>query len=120
MNLALRIATKKETILGSIKVSLIVGLVLNVINQGQKIIELDFAHIDLARFLLTYLVPYLVSTYSTTNARMKFKMGDKSPIDVSAICDHCKETHVDINEGEIIPVCQMCMQDTTWKVELRH
>jgi len=46
----------------SLVVALIVGTVLNLINQGDAM--LSGIPIDLAKLLLTYLVPYFVSTYA--------------------------------------------------------
>lgn len=50
----------------SVKVSLVVGTLLNVINQPEFIfVEAD---INLGKALLTYLVPFCVSTYGAYTA----------------------------------------------------
>ena len=52
----------------SLWVALIVGTVLNLINQG------DMLHtgqrLDFAKLVLTYLVPYIVSTYGAVSFRL--------------------------------------------------
>lgn len=50
----------------SLIVALIVGTILNLINQGDKI--MDASGIDLLKCVLTYLVPYCVATYGAVSA----------------------------------------------------
>jgi hypothetical protein len=49
-------------------VALIVGTILNLINQGDAVFT--GAAIDLTKLLLTYLVPYCVSTYGAVSYRL--------------------------------------------------
>ena len=62
---SLRIACKKEIVITSLKVALVVGILLNLINQWEAIITLDVNKINWAKLLLTFCVPYLVSTYAS-------------------------------------------------------
>jgi hypothetical protein len=50
----------------SLIVALIVGTILNLINQGDGL--LGRAPIDWTRLILTYMVPYAVSTYGAVSA----------------------------------------------------
>ena len=52
----------------SLVVALIVGTVLNLINQGDAM--LSGVPIDLTKLLLTYVVPYCVSTYGAVSYRL--------------------------------------------------
>jgi hypothetical protein len=52
----------------SLWVALVVGTVLNLINQGDTL--LAGRRIDVAKLALTYLVPYIVSTYGAVSFRM--------------------------------------------------
>jgi hypothetical protein len=52
----------------SLFVALIVGTILNLINQGDAM--LAGMPLDLAKLLLTYLVPYCVSTYGAVSYRL--------------------------------------------------
>lgn len=51
----------------SFVVALTVGTILNLINQGD--VMLAGLPLDFAKLLLTYLVPYLVSTYGAVSYR---------------------------------------------------
>ena len=49
-------------------VALIVGTILNLINQGDALVA--GMPLDLTKLLLTYLVPYCVSTYGAVSYRL--------------------------------------------------
>ncbi|MCC7412177.1 MAG: nitrate/nitrite transporter NrtS [Gammaproteobacteria bacterium] len=49
-------------------VSLIVGTVLVIINHGHALIDGDVTTVRCAQMLLTYAVPYAVSTYAAVGA----------------------------------------------------
>jgi hypothetical protein len=51
----------------SLSVAIVVGSVLNLINQGDVL--LGIASVDWLKLLLTYLVPYCVSTYGAVSYR---------------------------------------------------
>lgn len=50
--------------LDSVKISLVVGTILSLINQYDVIFSGDFAERDVFRILLNYLVPFCVATIS--------------------------------------------------------
>ncbi|HVC52593.1 MAG TPA: nitrate/nitrite transporter NrtS [Stellaceae bacterium] len=52
----------------SLGVALIVGTILNLINQGDALVT--GRSLDFAKLLLTYLVPYCVSTYGAVSYRL--------------------------------------------------
>lgn len=52
----------------SLLVALIVGTILNLINQGDALVS--GMPIDMVKLLLTYLVPYCVSTYGAVSYRL--------------------------------------------------
>lgn len=57
-------AIKRETVRicqRALVVALIVGTVLNLINQGREILTAQ--HVDFVKILLTYLVPFFVSCH---------------------------------------------------------
>ncbi|MDI1309314.1 MAG: nitrate/nitrite transporter NrtS [Methylotenera sp.] len=64
MTLLFKTALKPHILKNSIKVSLIVGTILNLINQGEHF--LSDGSISYAHLIMNYLVPYLVSTYSAS------------------------------------------------------
>ncbi len=52
----------------SLKVALIVGTVLALINHGDRLLALDLDREAVLKILLTYLVPYCVSTWASVQA----------------------------------------------------
>ncbi len=100
----------------AIKVALIVGTALNFINQGEALIVLNFADINLVKFLLTYLVPYSVTTYTATAMKVEFHIGTKAIVDADLKCSVCKE-EVHVKQNQIIPECHTCGINTHWKLK---
>jgi len=64
----LSIVLSRPVMRNALKVALIVGTVLVLINQGDKIFSLSLSYANILQFALTYLVPYCVSTYSAVKA----------------------------------------------------
>jgi hypothetical protein len=54
----------------SLWVALIVGTILNLINQGDALVA--GRHLDIAKLVLTFIVPYFVSTYGAVSFRLQF------------------------------------------------
>lgn len=59
-------AFEREAVLRSLKVALIVGTALNLINQGDAMMNSE--PINIFKCLLTYAVPYCVATYGAVAA----------------------------------------------------
>jgi hypothetical protein len=62
------LAFKSHIVMPALKIALIVGTLLAIINHSSAILQMDM---DVTRFLqivLTYCVPYCVSTYSAVKA----------------------------------------------------
>ncbi|OXX43137.1 MULTISPECIES: nitrate/nitrite transporter NrtS [unclassified Vibrio] len=62
------VALRWSIIKTALKVSLVVGTLLNLINQGQALF--DGAVIAWGQVLLNYLVPYCVSSYSAAKTQL--------------------------------------------------
>ena len=60
----------------SLLVALVVGTILNLINQGDTL--LSGQHLDFAKLALTYVVPYIVSTYGAVSFRLHAARGHPS------------------------------------------
>ncbi len=67
----LSIACARSTMLRSLKFSVVVGAILIAINHGDAILAGDVDGRRLLKMLLTVLVPYLVSTFSSVGARLE-------------------------------------------------
>ena len=62
------LAFSNQVVSRAIRVALIVGTILALINHGGKILSLSLSYLDILKVLLTYLVPYGVSTWSAVRA----------------------------------------------------
>ena len=70
----LRIVYSRHTVKIALRVALVVGTVLNVINQGEEILAGN--NISLFHLLLNYLVPYCVASYSAAKNEISRKKDD--------------------------------------------
>jgi len=61
----------------SFVVALIVGTILNLINQGDAL--LSGAHLDLTKIVLTFAVPYCVATYGAVSYRLRLTQSVSTP-----------------------------------------
>ncbi|MCI2284407.1 nitrate/nitrite transporter NrtS [Colwellia sp. MSW7] len=64
------LAIEKNTLKRSLKVAMIVGTLLMLINHGDIIFSGEIQLHHILKILLTYLVPYLVSTYSSVESKL--------------------------------------------------
>lgn len=62
------LAFSKAVVLRALKVALLVGTMLALINHSEKLITMSLSSQDLLKIVLTYLVPYGVSTWSAVAA----------------------------------------------------
>jgi Zn finger protein HypA/HybF involved in hydrogenase expression len=106
------IACNKAIFIKSLKIALIVGTILNLINQGDKLLTLD---IDIFKSILTYIVPFIVSTYTAISLKLSFNIGDMGLVDAKVMCKNCKNT-MQIEKNHFIPVCENCNEKTKWKI----
>lgn len=110
------IALSNDVVIKAVKVALVVGSILNIINQGEKILVLDLFSIDYYKFLLTYFVPYSVTTYTAVTMKLSFHLGTKAVIETDLGCKKCKNV-VHVQKNEIIPECSNCGVTTHWTLK---
>jgi len=72
-----RFIFKKPTVKDAFIVSMVVGSILNIVNQGDILIKLEFEKLSILKLILTFAVPYLVSTYSSVRTRLSLKLEKK-------------------------------------------
>lgn len=113
--LAFQIATSKPTIITAVKVGLLVGLMLNLINQGEAVFSGQLEKLDIFKLVLTFAVPYLVSTYSVTRAKLDFAVGDTAAASTRVQCHNCGNSRQQLKKGQRIPVCKNCIEKTDWQ-----
>lgn len=63
----LSIAARRDIVISSFKVCAVVGTILVMINYSDRILAGDLTDIDYFKMLLTYCVPYCVSTYASVS-----------------------------------------------------
>jgi hypothetical protein len=61
---------RRETVIRALKVAGVVGPILTVINQYDVLLRLELSPRLFAKMLLTFLVPYSVSSFSSARAYM--------------------------------------------------
>ena len=64
----LSLALSRPVVMSAVKVALVVGTLLALINHYDKLATMNFQRSDIFKILLTYLVPYGVSTWSAVKA----------------------------------------------------
>lgn len=64
-----QLAKRRDIVKRSLIIAAIVGTILNLINQGDAVG--DMSKFELGKCLLTYMVPYCVSTYGAVTALMQ-------------------------------------------------
>ena len=66
-----QLAFTRHVVINALKVALIVGTILAIINYGSAMLSGNLSLSSAMKIALTYLVPYCVSTYSTVKALQK-------------------------------------------------
>jgi hypothetical protein len=64
----LELARSRGVVLSALKIALVVGSILALINHGWDIFTLNLTSGRIFQIFLTYMVPYSVSTYSSVRA----------------------------------------------------
>lgn len=64
----------------SLAVAVVVGTLLNLINQGDALLS-GWSHLDLTKILLTYAIPYCVASYGAVSFRLRVieQSGPRAP-----------------------------------------
>lgn len=64
----IEIASSKLVVTRAVKVALVVGTILGLINYFEKLLSWSLSSVDVFKIGLTYFVPYAVSTWSAVQA----------------------------------------------------
>ena len=62
------LATSRQVVSTALKVAVLVGTILALINHGEKIFSFSLTNKDMFKIMLSYFVPYGVSTWSAVSA----------------------------------------------------
>mgnify|MGYP006297121033 CR=1 FL=1 len=108
------LATEKRTLKRAIRVALLVGVILNLINQPGIFVSFSFHEASIAKILLTFIVPFGVSLYSSILSGSKVKPGRVSRLDAILKCKRCNKTNFHVHLGEPVGECPECKKKTRW------
>lgn len=61
-----------------LKTAIFVGVILNVINQANAVVNLEFDKLNYFKLVLTFFVPFAVSVYSAATTKNLYNGNDKS------------------------------------------
>lgn len=64
----MNLARRRDVVARAVRVALVVGTLLIIINYADRAIANNLTGVDLIKMVITYLVPYGVSTYSAVGA----------------------------------------------------
>jgi hypothetical protein len=115
VSMYIRLGTERGNILNSVTLSLVVGSLLNVINQWDLLIGGALSGLPAIQVILTYLVPLLVSDFASVSAQLRFRQNTPSSVSADIKCSSCKGTHRHVNKYELVPSCPVCNDNTRWK-----
>lgn len=106
----------RSLILTAIKVAVIVGIILNLINQSEALIQFDLSNLNYLKFILTFFIPFGVSVYSSVRMRLNIKVGTRAKIDAVVNCVSCEQNTFEIKKDDLIKDCENCGENTKYKV----
>ena len=109
-----KIEKKKKTFKRAIRVALLVGIILNLINNPQLFLDFSVSELSTSRVLLTFLVPFFVSTYSSVLSNRNLKTGTILHIDALLQCKSCRKTDFHAHIGQEVEECPRCKKKTRW------
>ncbi|NOY37074.1 MAG: hypothetical protein GXO83_05810, partial [Chlorobi bacterium] len=116
INFYTRLSAEKAILSRAIRVALLVGIILNLINHPEIFLRFSFQEVHLGRALLTFLVPYCVSTYSSVLSASSLKPGKISMVNAELTCRNCGKANFHIHIGEEIEECPNCGKNTKWQL----
>jgi hypothetical protein len=102
----------------ALKTSFVVGTLLVGINLGGKFLRAGFSVSFVWKGILTYFVPYTVSTYTALKTQLRLEPGNPSPVKGVFRCENCldrEKLHLEtIDENDIVPSCEATEDETTF------
>ena len=109
------LSIERSSLIRASRVAVLVGIILILINNPE-ILSGNFSDLNQGSIVMSFLVPFLVSTYSSILSHNKIKPGEISPIDGALKCNNCKKANFHIQIGQEAGECPQCKTDTRWKI----
>lgn len=104
----------RSVVIKSLKLSISVGTILNLINDWNFLLQQNFGNLSPVKIILTCFVPFAGSSYSISKTRMEPVVGNKLSYEVNLQCTTCNRTTVTVKSGELISSCDNCKERTSW------
>ena len=82
----LLLAIERSIFLRALKISLLVGVILNIINNPSMVTSLSFEDVHPGRVILTFIVPFGVSAYSSILSKITLDVA-KNPAKKGTNCE---------------------------------
>lgn len=113
-NYYLLLATEKRTFYRVLAISIIIGLMINLIYHPEWLFSFSVNKINLGRILLSVFIPFIIIIFSIVISKTNYKPGHISTIDALLKCNSCKKTDFHVHVGQEIHECPKCMEKTKW------
>ena len=105
---------ERHMVVRAIKVALVVGTALTIVNLGRELAS-GATSLDLAlRVAFTYSVPFIVSLYSMRGTAEELRPGARSRRSGTYVCRGCPGAAVSVAPGERLPPCPQCGPNARW------
>ncbi len=112
----LKVAGNRQIVIRALWVALLVGIILNLINEWHYFVSGQFSLISPLTVVLTFIVPYLVSSFSSVLSKISLQPGEVANISARVVCTSCGKGETRIIKGDWIPYCNHCGDKTRWKI----
>ena len=112
----LKLAATRPTLMAGAKIALIVGVILNLINQGDLFLGMQWGEVNWLKSALTFCVPFCVSVYSSTASRIRFDPGTRAWTKTSLKCTTCNGYQEAFEENQVVTACPSCGEHTKWEL----
>ena len=113
LNLFLSVALQRCSVISAFKTSLVVGTIVNLINQGDYLLGSGIVQVSWLKVLITYFIPFAVSIYVGTTARLQYYPGVRAVFETDLSCSTCHQS-ISVDKNQIVPDCSSCSEETSW------
>lgn len=111
----LGLAFERFMVVRSLKLALLVGTALNLLNQGGALLTGALGEVIWWKFVVTYVIPFLVGSYTGTVARLRYDPGARAPVSTTLECGGCAQRRITVMRDQIVPDCPDCGHHTDWE-----
>ncbi len=111
-------ATDRAIFIRALRVAILVGIILNLINHPELFFSLSFEQLNPGQVILTFLVPYFVSTYSSVLSESSLNPGIISNMNANLLYKNRNLSDFTISIGEEAEKFSGCKNKTTSRIRI--